>query len=130
MSAGVTATAHVPVAAGTEVQAQPLLESCTVKVVEGGGGRGHHVGVFFVDDAVSAEVQWEPDGGWCLALAQSLASLRFRAVGGRAEEEGPLVSHKKATYWAPQQEVLVFDLDTEVWTISLSARKIRELQEC
>ncbi|CAN0532247.1 unnamed protein product, partial [Laminaria digitata] len=39
------------------------------------------------------------------------------------------LSHKKVTDWAPKQEVLGFDLDTERMTISLPARKINELHE-
>ena len=66
-----------------------------------------------MDDAVSVEVQWESDGGRCLALAQSLASIHFQAMGERAEGEEPLLSHNKVTDWAPQQEVLGLDLDSE-----------------
>ena len=85
--------------------------------------------VFFADDAVSVEVQWEPDGGRCLTMAQSLASIHFQVMGEREEGEEPLLSNKKVTDWAPQQEVLGFDLDTEKMTISLPARKVRELRE-
>ena len=52
----------------------------------------------------------EPDRGRCLALAQSLASTHFQAMGERAEGEEPRLSHKKVIDWAPQQDVLGFDL--------------------
>ena len=61
-------------------------------------------------------------------LAQSLASITFQVMGRRAEGEQPLPSHK-FTDWAPQQDVLGLDLDTEKMTISMPAKKIRELQE-
>ena len=82
-----------------------------------------------MDDAASVEVQWEPDGGRLLALAQSLASIHFQAMGEREEGEKPLLSPKKVMDWAPQQKVLGFDLDTEKMSILLSARKVREMRE-
>ena len=85
--------------------------------MEGGGAEGTAWVVFFMDDAVSLEVHWEPDGGRCIALAQSLASIHFQAMGKRGEGEKPLPSHKKVTDWAPQQEVLGFNLDTDKMTI-------------
>ena len=45
------------------------------------------------------------------------------------EGEEPLLSHKKVADWAPQQEVMGFDLDTERMTISLLARKVLELRK-
>ena len=82
-----------------------------------------------MDDAVSVEVRWKPDGGKCTVLAQCLASIHFQAMGERGEGEEPLLSLKTVTDWAPQQEVLGFNLDTEKMTISLPPRNIRELQE-
>ena len=106
------ATAHVRVAEHAGVEAEPLPECCTVKEVEGGGAEDPACVVFFMDDAVSVEVHWEPDGGRCLALAQSLALIHFQAMGARVGGEDPLLSHKKVTDWAPQQEVVGFDQDT------------------
>ena len=87
----------VRIAEQTGVEAQPLPESCTVKEVEWRGADDTAWVVLFMDDAVSVEVQWESDGGRCLALAQSLASIHFQAMGERAEGEEPLLLHKKVT---------------------------------
>ena len=62
-------------------------------------------------------------------MAQSLASIHFQDMRVRAQGEEPLLSHKKVTDWAPQQEVLGFDLDREKMTISLPARKVKELRK-
>ena len=48
--------------------------------------------IFFMDDGDSLEAQWDPDGGRCSALVQSLASIHFQAMGERAEGEEPLLS--------------------------------------
>ena len=77
---------------------------------------------------MSVEVQWDSDGGRCLALVQSLSSIHFQAMRERAEREEPLLSRKKVANWAPQQDVLGFDLDMQRMTISLPA-KVREVQE-
>ena len=53
----------------------------------------------------------------------------FQAMGEREEGEEPLLSHNNVTDWAPQQEVLGFDLDTERMTIPLPARKVLELRK-
>ena len=53
----------------------------------------------------------------------------FPGHGERVEGEEPLLSHKKVADWAPQQEVMGFDLDTERMTISLLARKVLELRK-
>ena len=55
--------------------------------------------------------------------------VHVQAMGERAVGEEPLLSHRKVTDWAPQQEVLGFDLDTEKMTISLPARKVKKLRE-
>ena len=50
-------------------------------------------------------------------------------MGEREEGEEPLLSQKKVTDWAPQKDMLGFDLDAEKMTIALPARKVRELRE-
>ena len=52
----------------------------------------------------------------------------FSGHAGEGGREEPLLSHK-VTDWAPQQEVLGFDLDTEKMKISLPAGKVGELRE-
>ena len=84
---------------------------------------------FFIDDAVSVEVQWEAEGTRCLALLQALAMNHHQAVAEKAEGEETLLSNKKVTYWAPPQEVLGFDLDTERMAISLPGRNIDKVRE-
>ena len=88
MNAGVAATAHVRIAEHTRVEAEPLPEGCTVKEVEGGGAEDTAWVVLFMDDAVSVEVQWEPGGGRCLALARSLVSIDFSGNGGEGGRGG------------------------------------------
>lgn len=78
-----------------------------------------------MDEAVSMEIQREPDGAY-IALAQSLASIHIQAAGEREEGEESLRSHKKVTDWVPQQKVLGFDMGTEQMTISLPHRNIGE----
>ena len=129
LAAGKEATAHVQVAGHTGVAVEPLPRGCIVAEAEGGGEEDPAWVVFFMDDAVSVEVQWEAGGGRCLVLSQALASNHHQAMGERAVGEEPLLSHKKVTDWAPRQEVLGFDLDTERMTISLPGRKITELRE-
>ena len=130
LDAGVAATAHVRIAEQVGVEAEPLPEGCTVEEVEGGGAADTAWVVFFMDDAVSVEVQWEPDGGGrCLALSQSLESIHFQPMGERAEGKEPMLSHKKVTDWAPQQDVVGFDLDMERMTVSLPAKKVLELRK-
>lgn len=74
-------------------------------------------------------MHWETYGGRYLALSQALASDHHQAMGERAEGEKPLLSLKKAMDWIRGREVLVFDVDTEIMTISLPDRKISELWE-
>ena len=95
----------------------------------GGGEEDPAWVVFFMNDAVTAEVQWEAGGGRCLVLSRALASNQHQAMGERAVGKEPLLSHENMTNWAPRQEVLGFDLDTERMTISLPGRKINEKQE-
>ena len=49
-------------------------------------------------------------------------------MGSRREGEEPLLSHRKVTGWATQQEVLGYDIDTESMTIALAARKVDDLR--
>ena len=105
------------------------VEGCTVKRGRGRRSRGHGVGDFLHGRCGVGGSTVEPDRGRCIALAQSLASIHFQAMGERAEGEETLLSPKKVTDWPPKQEVLGFDLDTEKMTISLPTRKVKELQE-
>lgn len=84
LAVGVAATEHVLVVADTGVVAKPLPKSCTV------GAEDTAYMVIVLDDAVSVERQWEPDGARWLALAQSPAWLHFLAMGGALSvaEEG------------------------------------------
>ena len=51
--------------------------------------------------------------GKILSAAQSLVSIHFQGTGETVERDEPLLSHKKVTDSAPQQEVLWFDRDTK-----------------
>ena len=78
---------------------------------------------------MSVEAQWEPNGGRCIALSQSLASIQVQAVGRGGMGGDPQLSHKKVMHWASQQEELGFNPGTEKIMTSLPPRKIREMQE-
>ena len=62
-------------------------------------------------------------------LSQALASNHDQATGERAVGKEPLPSHEKVTDWAPRQEVLGFDPETERMTTCLPGIKINELRE-
>ena len=74
--------------------------------MRGGGERDPAWVIFFVDDAISVDVQWRDDGSRCKALTASLADAHFQAMGERAEGEEPLLPRKKMTGWATAQEIL------------------------
>ena len=44
--------------------------------------------VLSMDDAASVDVQWEAEGGRCLALSQALVSNHHQAMGEKAERGG------------------------------------------
>ena len=131
LAAGKEATAHVQVAGHTGVAVEPLPRGCIVAEAEGGEEEDPVWVVLFMDAAGSVEVQWEAGGGRYSVLSQALASNHHQKMGERAVGEKPLLSQKKknVTDWAPRQEVLGFDSDTERMTISLPGRKIKELRE-
>ena len=58
-----------------------------------------------MDDDISAKAQWEDDGGGCLDLSKSLASIQFKAMGERGVGGEPLLSYHKVMDWEPPQEV-------------------------
>ena len=66
--AGDRAVAHVEIAprTGRPVVAWPA--ECEVRPAEGGGANDPAFVVFFIDDAISIEVQWDKKGGRCLDL--------------------------------------------------------------
>ena len=49
-------------------------------------------------------------------------------MGGRCEGGKPLLSHKKVTGWATQQEMLGYDSETERMAIAMPARKVDEVR--
>ena len=51
----------------------------------------------------------------------------FSGCGREGEGEEPLLSHRKVTGWATQQEVLGYGIGTESMTIALPARKVDDL---
>ena len=98
--------------------------------VEGGGTEYPAWIGLFIDDVVTAEVQLEAERGRCLALSQAFMWNHHQAMGERAQGGEPLLSHQKVTDWAPRQEGLGLDLNTERMTISLpDNRNINELQK-
>ena len=108
---------------------EPLPPGCRVPRVRGGGEGDPAWVIFFVDDAISVEVQWRDDGARCKALTVSLADAHFQAMGERAEGEEPLLPRGKMTEWATAQEVLGLWLDTEDMTVGLPQRKLEDLRQ-
>ena len=75
--------------------------------------------VFFVDDAISVDVQWKEDGARCKALTVSLADAHNQAMWERRGGEEPLVPRKKMTGWSTAQEILGMWVDIEDMVIGL-----------
>ena len=129
LQAGIQATEHVQVEDDTGSEGEPLPVGFEIKPAAGGGPKDTAWVAFFMDDAISVEVQWEKTGDRCLDLSRSLASIHFQAMGERGVEEEPLLSPKKVTNWSTQHEVLGFWLDTVKMSISLPDRKVKDFQE-
>ena len=105
-----TAVEHVAIAPsmGRPVGSWPA--ECVVRPAEGGGTDDPAFVVFYMDDAISVEVQWDKGGGLCIVLPRSSASINFQAMGERSEGEESLLSYSKVTGWATQKEVLGYDI--------------------
>ena len=97
----------------------------------GGGGKAGTPNVrvaCFMDDTSSVVMpQWQATGR-CQVPLQALALGNQQAIGERAVEEEPLLSHLKVVDWVTRREVLGFDPDTERTKISLPDRKINDLR--
>ena len=91
----------------------------------GGGADDPAFVAFYMDDAISAEVQWDAEGVRCLDLSRPLAFIHEKAMDERSEGEEPLLSRKKVT---TQQKVLGYDIDTESMAIALPTRKVDHLR--
>ena len=79
--------------------------------------------LIFMDDSISAEVQWYSEEARGLDLSRSLRFIYDQAMGERSEGEEPLLSRNKVTGGATQQEFSVYDIGTEGMAIALPARK-------
>ena len=101
---------------------------CVVRTAEGGDADDPAFVAFFMDDAISVEVQWDVEGARCLDLSRFLAFIYDQAMGKRSEGEKPLLSRKKVTGWATQQEVWGYDVDTESMHIALPTWKVDDLR--
>ena len=60
--------AHVEIAPRTGRPVVGWPAECEVRPAEGGGANDPAFVVFFIDDAISIEVQWDKKGGRCLDL--------------------------------------------------------------
>ena len=96
--------------------------------IEGGGVSDQVFVVFFMDDAISIDVQRGKEGRRYLDLSRSLASTHFQAMCGKCAGEEPLLSHERVTGWTTQQEVLGYDSATGNITSTLPARKVDGLR--
>ena len=84
---------------------EQLPPGCRVPKVRGGGERYPAWVIFFMNDAISVEVQWNDDGARRKALTASLADAHFKAMGERGQGEEPLLP-RKMTGWSTAQEIL------------------------
>lgn len=82
------------------------LAERVVRPTKGGGANNQAFVVSCMDDAISTEAQWDKSGwrGRCLDLSRSVRSIYFQAMGERRKGTEQLLSHKKVTCWAPQQQ--------------------------
>ena len=88
-AAATEATSHVGVAEPTVKVVEPLPPGCRVPQVRGGGESDPAWVIFFVDDAISVEIQWREDGARCKALTASLADAHFQAMGRELKGRNP-----------------------------------------
>ena len=72
--------------------------------------------IFFVDGAISVEVQWKTDSARCKALIASLTDAHFQAL----EQNDGLVH---------AQEILWLWVDTDDMTIGLPQMKLEDLRQ-
>ena len=100
---GVRAAAHVRVAPPTGHGIVPIPPQCEVRPAVGGGKDDPAFVRFFVDDAISLEVQWEDKGERCLELTKGLASTHHVLLGERDSEEEPVLPAKKMTDWKTER---------------------------
>ena len=84
LNPGSTSVDDVGVAEPTRKDVEPLSPGCRFLKVRGGGERDSAWVLFFVDDAISIEVQWRDDGARRKALTASLADAHFQVMGERA----------------------------------------------
>lgn len=92
--AGVRTTAHVQIAPPSGNRTERVPAQCRTQEVEGVGTEDTAWTRFFVDDAISMDVQHDVDGGRCLALATGLASSHHEMLGEREEGEAKVLAKK------------------------------------
>ena len=126
--AGDRAVEHVTVAQKTGRSVVSWPAECVVRTAKGRGADDPAFVASCMDDAISVEVRWDTEGARCLDLSRSLAFIHEQAMGERFEGEEPLLSRKKVTGWATQQEVLGYDIDTESMTITLPTWQVDDLR--
>ena len=86
LAAAEEATSQVGVKGPMGKAVEPLPPGCRVPTVQGRGKIDPAWVVFFVDDAISVDVQWKEDGARCKEMSASPEDAHFRAMG--REERG------------------------------------------
>ena len=90
--AGYPAVEHVTVAEAARHSKAQWPAECVVRPANGGGA-GDPAFVFrFMDDAISVEVRWDPEGARCLRLTRTLAGIHEQVMAERTEGEEALLS--------------------------------------
>lgn len=100
------ATSRVGVAESIGKTFEPLPPGCRLPKVQGVCDRDLAWVIFFMDNAISVEVQWREDGVRCNALIASVVDTHFQTVEERDESEEPLLPRKNMTGWPTTQGIL------------------------
>lgn len=126
---GASAVQHVrvvPPSAGSRVV--PARSDCHTISSTGGFAGSPFFVRYYVDDGILTEGRFFSDGRRCLRAVRSLASGHFRLLGSRGPDHPPLLSSSKITNFKTCLEVLVWVLDTQRLTISMTPRKQQKLR--
>ena len=84
---------------------------------------------YYVDDSLMVEMKWYPSGIRCFIASSSLASDHFRLFGERSAREPPLLLARKVSSRDTRLEVLGWEIDTVVMTISLPSAKLAKIRD-
>ena len=127
---GRAAIAHVVVRpAAVAERPSPLHHACRVPPGAGGRVEDPFFVRFYVDDAISVEIQRLTGGVRCWLASAPLASGQFRSFGNRRETDPPLLAARKVMSWDTKLEVLGWEVDTVSMTTTSPPAKLAQLRD-